>query len=269
MAGENETEEVKTEENQFNKTDFFEKRSVAEVDTASSHGWKDFDLHIKNGGDPDKWVSAEVFNERGRSIKSSMKQKSNHNRDLMEKLKGVNEVHQVHTEQLDIKIAELTEKRNEAIEDGETDKVTKLDSAIEKTKAGKAKLEASVKTVNEVPPEDIYHEAQWGKETVWFSEKTPKGAFARDVASRALHDGYHGEDLTNHIEAEVLKAFPLVNENRKKPGLSDKGNKKSYSKETLTMDSLSGDEKSVAQSLMNRGKSEKEVLEMVKNSRVK
>ena len=53
-----------TEQIQFNKADYVNHDD--EVKQAESHGWKDWDDHIENGGDPEKWVSPEVFNERGR-----------------------------------------------------------------------------------------------------------------------------------------------------------------------------------------------------------
>jgi len=257
-----------TDQIQFNKSDYVNHDN--EVKQAGSHGWKDWDEHIENKGDPEKWVSAEVFNERGRSIKSSIKQKSNHNKEQNEAvtkaLKDVNEVHKV---QMDIRLADLVSQRKTAIEDGEADKVTQLDSSIDQTKDGIQKLEAADKTIAAVPNNDIMHEQQWSQDNAWFNEMSPKGSYARELAQSALNKGYHGEDLTSYIEKEVADAFPDKNENRNKAGMSDKGGKRSSnSNEALTMSSLNGEEARIAQSLINSGKSEKDVLSMVKNSRV-
>lgn len=255
-----------TEQIQFNKTEFFENKSKAEVEQATKHGWKDFDTHIENGNDPEKWVDANVFNERGRSIKSSMKQKSNHNKELLSAVKNVNEVHKV---QLDLKVAELTKERKLAIEDGEADRVTELDDEIDKTKEGIKKVNDAEASIAAVPDENYDHERQWATENKWYQEQTPKGAYAREVSNSAVRSGYRGEALTNLIESEIDKAFPQKNENRNKPGMSDKGGQRSKgNNEALTMDSLSGEERNIAQSLINNGKTEEDVLKMVKLSRV-
>lgn len=266
MDGENTgaTEGVSTDQIQFNKTDFLEERRVNDEKTASKHGWVDLDAYIENGGDPDDWIDAGRFNDKGVAIKSSIKQKSNHDKKLTQALKDVNEVHKT---QLDIKLADLIKQRDIAIEGGEKDKVTEIDGDIDQTKEGINKIKNASMVVDQVPDEHIEHEKQWSQDNPWFNEQNPKGAFARELANQALTNDYHGEDLTNHIENEISKAFPLKNENRNKPGMSDKGSKKSQSKGALTMDSLTNEENRIVQSLMNNGKSEEDCLRMVKSSR--
>lgn len=268
MPDENTETTESTDQIQFNKSDYVNPGD--EVKQAESHGWKDWDAHIENGGEPEKWVSAEVFNERGRSIKSSIKQKSNHNKAQTEAvtkaLKDVNEVHKV---QMDIKLADLVAQKHTAVEDGEADKVAKLDASIDQTKDGIKKLEAAEATISAVPNDDIVHEQQWSQDNAWFNEMSPKGSYARELAQSALKQGYNGEALTSYIEKQVADAFPARNLNREKPGMSDKGGKRSSSNnEALTMDSLNGEELKIAQALMNNNIDEKDVLEMVKNSRV-
>jgi len=198
---------------QFNKTEFFEQRQSNAESTASEHGWKDFDAHIKNGGTPEKWVSAEVFNARGDAIKTTMRQKANHREAMDKQIHDVNEVHKV---QLDIKLEEMLSERDKAIENGDTKEVTKLDARIDKTKDGIKKVEQSTQSASTVDQDLINHELQWRKDNSWFDAKGAKGAYARELVNGAVSSGYHGEDLTNFIEQEVAKEFPPRNSNRDK-----------------------------------------------------
>lgn len=253
------------EQIQFNKTEFFEQRKSDAESKASQHGWKDFDAHIDNGGNPEQWLSAEVFNARGDAIKTTMRQKSNHRNELNKQIHDLNEVHEV---SLEINLQKMLKERIKAIEQGDTDVVSDLDKDIDKTKDGIEKVKASKQVASTVDKDLIDHEARWRQDNPWFDAVGAKGAYARSLVVNAVSSGYHGEDLTNYLEQEVAKEFPPRNTNRDKPSISDKGGKRSKdSVEALTMDSLNKEDSLVAQSLMNRGKSEEDVLKMIKLSR--
>lgn len=261
------TEEIKTEESTtFDKSSYLTGRHEKEVQEASSRGWTDIDAYMDKGGNADDWFSAEVFNANGRSINNSRKQKSNSGQELKKALQGVNEFHAT---QLEMKNAEITAMKEEAIKDGDVDKVAELDKSLDQNKVSMNKIKQSANEALMVPAEYIEHEKNWADKNKWSTEKTPKGAYAREAAIDGLNANLHGEDLTNYIESEVAREFPEKNPNRENASISNKGGKNARSSEALTMGSLTSEESKIAQAMMNQGKgyTEEDVLKMVKSSR--
>lgn len=228
---------------------------------ARKNNWVDIEEWTAQGKDPKDHVPAKFYNEKGKMI-STIKSLQNQVKGVDERLAKNNEYWKVALESQE---QALKSQRKEAIELADSDAVDKIDSQLDDIKAQKADLNAP----SALEKEHIQHEVQWMEENKWLSGRSAKAIFAQAIANENIQKGIRGKELTSLIESEVAKEFKPTNPNREKATIATGGKKSSPSgKVKLSMSSLSPQEKQIAQSLMNRGYTEKQVLKMAEDSRV-
>lgn len=193
---------------------------------ASSSGWKDFDDYIENGGDPDKWKTADAYNIYGELVGKMLKDK----RDFDARLQNVQKLNDVQVSALK---SELQKKRDEAIEDG-----------------NKAAVHAFDKQLSELSPQQINRPAnpreveEWNERNPWITDGSAKSDRAYAVFNRALASGKSAADALHEVDTTIAKEFSP----RPKPGHvpeSERGRGSAGFKgktESATMDSLSQEE---------------------------
>lgn len=238
---------------------------------ARKNGWVGLDEWVEQGRKPEDHVPAKFFNQKGDMIGQINKLKDEHRktqREIEERLRQNNEFHKAN---LDVQLKNLEEKLKTAVEDGDYNQVQNINQQKNTLEGQINQLnQASIPQVNE----DIIHEQEWAQSNPWFTETSPKGAYAQQVANKLLAQGVSGKALTDQIEKEISVHFPDPktierNENREKAPVTDRAAPKTgKEKEVFTFDSLSAQEKSVYMSLKNSGRFDDKALEkMIKDAR--
>lgn len=240
-----------------------EQTSAPEVDheiesEARESGWVPQDQYK---GDPNKWVSAEEFVERGRSINPILRKNNERlraelasDRAELKKLKLT--IDEFKTEFATMKenaykraINDLKAQRREALKDGDFEGADAIDEQIDQYKADVQAVKPSVKQAPEPEPQQLSETfKEWQSENKWFNENKEPELFdsAEGYAIRLrnkirkgeidpLSEGEFLENVSNYIK----KRYPEKFENpRRKEGSSvggsgsrgeTSGGKKSYS----------------------------------------
>ena len=227
---------------------------------ARERGWVSLEEWQEQGKDADDWITHKHFNERGQWIEE---RRGFHNREknFNERLANNNVMWQA---TLDDRIAQLQADKKEAIKLADDETVEKIDQQIDAAKVEKQQAQQGA-TPPASDPADIAHENQWlAANASWYNANSGKGAFARAQVQTCVNEGLNGKALTDEVERRVAKEFPTVNPNRDKqvtdkstPPASSKGNK------VASIDQLKSENARIAQSLKNRGMSDKQILQMV------
>lgn len=190
-------------------------------------------------GDPDKWVDAKTFNQRGElfgTIKS-LKQE-------LEAVKKGNQTLLQHHEQLrkakhEELLADLREKRRQAVEEADTESFEQYDRKIKEAETqpvdDKPEPEPEQNQAPELPQEVL----DWHKENQWFKtegepdEKTEFMVFKQQqYVQRGLSPKEALEKATNDVKRTYAHEFE--NPNKDRPGTVESGVRESGSKKSIT-----------------------------------
>tara|TARA_R110000803_G_scaffold115793_5_gene184354 strand:- start:2380 stop:3141 length:762 start_codon:yes stop_codon:yes gene_type:complete len=236
--------------------DDIEEVSEVEVSTeevsAREKGWTDESEWKEAGKEKTDWVTAKHFNERGTWI--AEKRKFSETRaDFDQRLKDNNKIWQT---TLDKQVTELNAKRDDLIELADKDGVKAIDKEIADVNTQKESLKEAPPTKAEVDAENEYFETL---------DTRPKKAMAAQIGRELSGKGLKGKYLVEAVQEEMDKEFPRVNANRDKPGMTDKSRAtpSGGSKSISSIAQLKGQDKDIAQDLINAGLSEKRVLQMI------
>ena len=238
-------------------TDKVEPTNTAE-DQARAGGWKPQE---EWEGDPTEWRSAEVFNERGVWMGKLKEQRAHF--DQVEKtfntrLDGVNKFHRA---QLESQKAELTRKRDEAIDLADRETANSIQGEIDTLNS---------QQVDETPV-DTGQSAldDWNASNPWIFGNDPKAAYAKQQFGAYQANDMSVPEALAAMEADVGRAFPAINKNREKhpssEGGSRPGSKRSAPK--LTMADLTREEMGIYKSMGSSWGSEAEFLQAVQDDR--
>lgn len=177
-----------------------------EVEKASHDGWKPKEDWVEAGNDPDDWVSAKKFNERGsmmgqiKSLKSQVESKQS---EFEKRLESVNKLHEVQQKQL---LTDLEAKRNNAIEEADVESVNKIQGQIDDLKTDEPEPDTSGK-----PTEML----EWEAKNEWISDvSSPKAGYAQMRWNVHVGQGKSVAEALAAIDEDVAKAFPPTNERR-------------------------------------------------------
>jgi hypothetical protein len=186
---------------------------------ASGNGWTDRDAWKESGGDPDDWVSAKKFNERGDmigSIRSLEKRLSTKEKEFGDRLDASKKLHDI---QMKVTVDDLKAKRDDAIDRADRDQANSFQDQID---------EVNARPTDEPAPSGQNVLDDWNTANPWVMEDTPKAGYAMMRFNTHTSKGMTPGDAIAAMEAEVTREFPAVNErrenapnvetNRSKPG---------------------------------------------------
>jgi hypothetical protein len=180
-------EEVESQ--QVDDTEEVEQDEVVEqqeqVENAKTHPadkiYIDKETWIKQGRDPDKWISPEWFRDRTEKIqlKSMIAQQQ---KEFERRLELNNRMHQV---QLDRQRQELEARKENAILEADTKEVKRIDKELRDID----ELEQSIKPVpveqSAIPPEVI----EWNAENQWLTADHPLRGQINEAYANAIAEG--------------------------------------------------------------------------------
>ena len=197
------------------------------VKEASSQGWVAKD---KFRGKEEEWVDAETFVKRGREILPILR-KNNENllKELNQTKQSLNEFRQTAAEfkkfqkesyekkasELESQIAALKTSRSQAITDGDGQKATAIDDAIdglkEEVKEAKANAKEDARTTVAPPSTVVDPRLQsWLDRNEWFGKDTrlTKQANALGEDLREKNPGLMGDAFLEELDKALAEEFP-------------------------------------------------------------
>ena len=187
---------------------------------ASGNGWTDREVWEGKGGDPDEWVSARKFNERGEMIGNirSLKQRLDDQEKKFDARLDHNKT--LHEAQMKVTIADLEDKRDDAIDLADRDKANQIQGQIDEVKA------TSVDVVPATVNNDQSLLDEWNTSNPWILERTPKASHAKALYNDYLNEGKTPLQAIASMELEVAKQFPDKNERRENVATVEGGRSK-------------------------------------------
>lgn len=222
---------------------------------ASQEGWKPYDEFVENGGDPEKWVPAAIFNVRGEFIGKLKDQDKQFN----ERLQGVNQLHEA---QLKIQREELMSERADAIKEGgqqAVDRVAAIDKQLDTL--------SQAPVQNAVPPEL----QEWNQKNSWIKQAGARSVFAQTNFAQAIQAGKSITDAIKHVEELDRRDFPQTTTKKpKEPAALSEGGSKPGSKpspKSLTWEDLTSDEVKIYNAMPGGWKDKAHYLKAVADAR--
>lgn len=214
---------------------------------ARSKGWVGKEEWVESGKDADDWVNFNHFNAKGDLIAQARRVQTLE-KEFEKRLADNNEFHKAN---LEMRLSELQDKRDEAIDIADKDAVKKLDGEIKSIDKQIDKL--SVKEPELTGPS----EADIQVENAYFNtlDTIAKKSTANYLGQQYAQQGLSGQALVNAVEADMKKEFPNTNPNRQKASMTDKKTRNSNDskeKPKYSMDDLSPQDKRILQSLKNQ-----------------
>ncbi len=210
-------------------------------------------------GDPEKWVDAETFVERGEKISGILKKKVETLEQRLERAEKANqkfgEYHKKTIEKerknAEQQIQSLEKQLEQAVSEGDGQAFTRINNQIND-------LKQNVPTHDDDGFTDL---AQgWLSENQWYNNNQKLAIFADGVADRLRAQGFSGKAYFDELSRIVRDSFPeeFENPNRKREANVDSGEpasdppakKKSY--KNLPADAKSACDEFVAQGFMTR-----------------
>ncbi len=213
------------------------KQTPAEI-KASQDGWCSKDQWR---GDPDDWVSAKKFNERGEmmgKIHSLNRRLDERSTEFDTRLANQKKLHEA---QMKITIADLESKRDDAIDDANREKANKLQTQIDEVKSQQFEAEPPVVE----PKNDQSVLEEWNKNNSWIADPdSPKAGYAIMRFNTHQAKGLDFQSAITAMEADVAKQFPDINPARETASTVESGRSRPGNKGTvkLTWNQLTAEE---------------------------
>lgn len=244
-----------------------EQEEVAEQQEAPKTGadkmFIDKETWVKQGRDPELWVSPDVFRERTERIKLKS-QLNQQEREFNRRLELNNRMHQV---QLDRQRQELESRKENAILEADTKEVKRIDKELRDIDA----LEQTIKPLPVeqagIPPEVI----EWNAENQWLTADHPLRSQINEAYTNAIAEGKTIAGALRAVDklaAQLLKHEPAQKKQPRAIVDSPKGGAAVKSQSNLSWESLTSQEKSIYDELYaDAGVSKKEYLQSVADSK--
>ena len=232
-------------------------------------GWTDRDAWVESGKDPDDWVSAKKFNERGEmigQIKSLSKQAKEREKEFERRLDQVNKFNEMQRKRA---LAEAEATRDRAIEDGDKEAVINAQTQINDLNDVEIEEPDKPKSAYDGPSkEDQSAISTFNRENPWMMEKSPKAAYAQFVFNDYTSAGKSVPEAIELMKSDLAREYPDVNPRREAaphvPRNSSRPGK--VQQRTLKMSDLTHDER-VMRNEFFQGVPEEEFLQTVADSR--
>jgi len=185
---------------------------------ARSMGWVPKD---EFRGDPDKWVEAERFVERGENELPILRERY---RNLDKQLKETQDTlkklaehhHKVSEREYSRAYEDLKRQRAEAIASGDSQAFEKADSDLEKLRENKPEQVDGPDEKH--TPEDEAYFNQWMNDNKWYQTDSAMAGAADAVGQELYNEGYRGKALLDNITKRVKAEFPQKFKNPKREG---------------------------------------------------
>ena len=192
-------------------------------DIARDHGWRPKD---EWDGDPDLWVNAAQFNERGElydRIKSQNKQLQRQERSLAqmrEEFKGFQEhARKVAKAEMQEQLTKLKDVKKQALEDQDHDTVVEVDEKIADIKAAEKQAEQAGQETSQQESYDP-EIASWLEDNQWYRDDAVMRGAADAMADqvKAEHPGLGPRELLDEVGQRVQERFNVVTDTPKRRG---------------------------------------------------
>lgn len=237
--------------------------------TARQYGWKPEDEYE---GDPDGWVSAKVFNQRGElfgKIKSLERQNDSMQKSFEEMKRMLSKAQETEYKKA---LKSLTEQKREAIESGDADQTFEIEKEIDNLKTD---FEVSSKSENTpVTPQEF---VTWKEENDWYTTDDVMTIYADSVGMKyaqqnpnlPLKDVY--EYVTSQIKAKFPEKFSTEGGKKqmkesKVEGARASGSPTSKGKQKFTEKDLSDEQRTIMNTMVRSGAMNKDeyIAELVR-----
>jgi hypothetical protein len=226
-----------------------------EESSAKQHGWTTKAEWVAQGKNPDDWVNAKHFNEKGRLINQARKLESLE-KTFDTRINNVKVLYDAQLRTLKSENAQLLQAKKEAVTYGDYEAVQKIDAQLMDNAVNQISINQAAEQVAApaVPPrEDLEKEAAWERENQWINTQDPaapefgKAVFTRNLYHQLLqqYPNSTADERIAYVNREVSQKFPSTpktNPNRDKAPVTDARSARSTSSE-LTWADLSPDEK--------------------------
>lgn len=228
---------------------------------ARADGWKSEDEWGDDAAKPAECVSAEIFNERGIWISKHKDQQRRMDEMEVNTNKRIDQQRKMMEGMNEARITELTQKRDDAIDDADREKANNFQDQIDTVKSSKAE-----------EPKVANHQTEidnWNSANPWILGTDPKAAYAKQQCAAYQNNGMSVPDAIAAMEKDINKHFPDVNPQRDEQPLQEKGTKPGVKRAAakLGMGDLTADEKKYYLSMPSAWKSEAEFLQTVQDCR--
>jgi hypothetical protein len=222
-----------------------------EESSAKQHGWTTKAEWVAQGKNPDDWVNAKHFNEKGRLINESRLYRQEKG-TFDQRLQNVKILFDAQIRNLKTENAQLLQAKKEAVTYGDFEAVQKIDAQLMDnavnqlavSQAANADSEPAVIPQALVPivQDRINKEVEWNRSNAWIHDGSEKANFAIQLYNQLdAQDPYSTfETRLKILNAEVEKKFPSApktNPNRDKAPVTDARSARSTSS-ALTMADL-------------------------------
>lgn len=204
-------------------------------DDSAPRGYMSKEAWIAAGKDPDKYVSKEVYIERGERIK--MRQQLE--KDFDNRIKNLNLLHQA---QIKTMREDLLAKRDEAIDTADKAAVKGYDKQLKELDD----MEDLVKDQQQPsqvqkPPEVV----EWEQENPWiFNADDPRVALANRIYTKAIEEGKTVAGALRAVDKEIDQKF--IDKSKKPAQIAESSRPTGGSdKQRITMSSLTAEEKKI------------------------
>lgn len=239
---------------------------------AKSQGWVEKDQYR---GNPNDWVDAERFVQRGREILPILRKNNEHLvRDLQATKEQLKEFREAAEEfkkfqkdtydrkvvEYEARIAEIKESRAQAISEGDGKKVNALDDALEEVKEAKREAKEAAVVKPQAPGIDPSLQS-WMDRNEWFGKDRRMTGIVNGIgeAVRAEFPEVKGQAFLDKLDEALAEEFPDRFGKRQKTspvesgsGRQGRGSSNARSYDNLPADAKQACDKFVKQKLMSR-----------------
>jgi hypothetical protein len=206
-------------------------------------------------GDPEKWVDAKTFVERGEKISGILKSKLDRVEQRLAKAEQANqkfgEYHKKTIEKerqaAEARVHQLESMLAKAIDEGDGQTFTKLNREIND-------LKTNIPDAPNMEPQMDALTEEWLANNRWYVEDQQLGIFADGAADRVRAQGFSGKAYYDELTRLTKEAFPekFGNPNRQKENAVDSGEPASTGK-TRTYKNLPKEAKEMCDEFVAQG----------------
>lgn len=259
-----------------------EKTEVDVSGEARKQGWVDQEEWVAEGRDPDQWVDAGTFVERGKTWAPHLAaQKRELQKDLQEVKQLLREQMRMNQRrrseergQYELKIKEykqqvgaLEARLAEAVKEGDGNAVVQITRDLRQTETN---IQQASAAANQPDPELLEIGLKWRAANPWYDSDEDATAYADSVGQRysQRHPDASPHEVLEHVKAKVLEKFPEHGPQGKRPAgpgsSSRQGSTAAKKSDGMTWESLDSDEQRIASQVMRiSGLSKEEYLKQL------
>jgi hypothetical protein len=206
-------------------------------------------------GNPDEWVPAKVFNQRGelfgeiKSLKRRMQEQDQAFKQMQKMLERASET------EYNRAINDLKQQKKEALDNADSDAVLQIDDQIEQLKDQRRESATETKSAS---PDPAF--AEWKASNDWYGNDEDMSQFADDIGfAYAQRTGKPVGEVLEYVTKQVKKAFSEKFSNQNRPqeskveGAGSSGSKRTSKKGKITVNDLASEDRKIVEALKRSG----------------